>query len=60
MSELKGQPGELRMTVSITRKATGLTETYELVGHTTPEQDEQLKELTNGCDPQHGGEKRGD
>lgn len=60
MNDIAGKPGELRMTVSITRKATGEVETYELVGHATPEQDEQLKELTNGCDTQHGGEKRGD
>ena len=32
MSNLQGQPGELRMTMQVTRKATGLTETVELVG----------------------------
>lgn len=38
MSEhaLKGVPGELRLTLSITRKATGKTETVELVGHHDP------------------------
>lgn len=30
--ELSGQVGELRATVTITRKATGKVETYELVG----------------------------
>lgn len=38
MRELKGQGGELRATIQITRKATGKVETYELVGRTTPEQ----------------------
>jgi hypothetical protein len=37
MNELKGQPGELRMTIHITRKATGKVETVELVGHSDPE-----------------------
>lgn len=60
MNEIKGKPGELRATVTIIRKATGKVETYELIGHATPEQDEQLKELTHGCDPQHGGPRRGD
>lgn len=42
MSDLKGQGGELRATIHITRKATGITETVELVGRTTPEQHEQI------------------
>ena len=37
MSELKGQPGEVHMTIEITRAATGKVETYELVGHVDPE-----------------------
>jgi hypothetical protein len=41
-NEVKAQPAQLRMTVSITRKATGKVETYELVGNpyppTAPEQ----------------------
>lgn len=44
MSELQGTPGELRATISITRKATGKVETYELVGHVTAEQEQQLLE----------------
>ena len=32
MSELKGPIGELAFTVSIKRKATGLTDTYQMVG----------------------------
>ena len=52
MSDLKGQPGELRMTIQITRKATGKTETVELVGKVTPE---EKKEQTDGGDAQHSG-----
>lgn len=32
MPELEGQPGELRITLEITRAATGETETVELIG----------------------------
>ncbi len=51
--DLSGTGGEVRMTVHITRKATGKTETVELVGRTTPEQHGQImnelnKEQTNG------------
>ena len=45
MNALVGQGGELKMTLQITRKATGKTETVELVGRTTPEQHEQIKDL---------------
>lgn len=41
-NNLEGQEAELHMTVQITRKATGLVETYELVGNTTVEQAEAL------------------
>ena len=34
---LKGQPGELRATITITRKATGKKETFEIVGKADPE-----------------------
>jgi hypothetical protein len=45
MIALQGQPGELRFTLEITRKATGKVETIEMVGHIqpappTPEQQE--------------------
>lgn len=45
MSELKGSGGELRAVVQITRKATGKTETVELVARTTPEQHEAMKDF---------------
>lgn len=34
---MKGQPGELRATIHVTRKDTGKVETFELVGHSDPE-----------------------
>lgn len=57
MADIAGQPAELRFTLEITRAATGEKETVEMVGHVnlTPEQIEQLKESTDGSDPQHGG-----
>ena len=42
MNELSGKGGELRATVTVTRKATGAVETYELVGQTTPEEHAEL------------------
>jgi hypothetical protein len=50
MAELVGQPGELRFTVEIKRKATGKTETYELIG----------KVNGDGGDALDGGKKRRD
>jgi hypothetical protein len=52
MPELTGQPGELRATVHVTRKATGKVETYELVGHVMP-QAEDPKEKSDGGNAQH-------
>lgn len=40
MAELVGQMGELRMTIEVTRAATGKTETYELIGTPLQEEDE--------------------
>lgn len=52
MIELKGQEGELAFTVSITRKDTGKTEEYQLVGRITEDQlNELTQENTNGCNP---------
>lgn len=51
MSNLGGQIGELRMTLQITRKATGAVEEVELVGYLD---EEKLKELQNGSDPLNG------
>lgn len=48
MNDLVGKPGELRMTIHITRKETGETETHELVGTVIPEE-------KDGDDPQHSG-----
>lgn len=49
--------GELRFTLEIKRKETGKVEKVELVGFLD---EDQLKELQNGSDSQHGSEKRGD
>jgi hypothetical protein len=43
-SSLQGQPGELRMTIEIKRKKTGMVETVELVGHADPEKLKQIIE----------------
>ena len=54
MSNLTGQPGELRFTVQVTRAATGETETYELIGYIgTDEQPTEDNE--NGSDPLDSG-----
>lgn len=45
-TKIEAQPAVLRATISITRKATGLVETYELVGTPAPE----LKEPDHGSD----------
>tara|TARA_R110000868_G_scaffold59761_2_gene183367 strand:- start:20446 stop:20619 length:174 start_codon:yes stop_codon:yes gene_type:complete len=55
--ELQGQVGELRLTLQITRAATGKTETVELVGFVD---EEKLKELQHGSNPLDGGAQRSD
>ena len=52
LSALKGQVGELRMTVEITRKDTGKVDVVELVGTVTDDTD---KEQGDGSHAQHGG-----
>ena len=44
MIELAGSPGELRFTLEITRAATGETETVELIGKITPDEEEKETE----------------
>jgi hypothetical protein len=46
MNDLVGQPGVMHATIHITRKATGKTETYQIVG--TPVDQEQTKEEIDG------------
>jgi len=48
MSDLQGQPAELRIVLQITRAATGKTEEVELTGRIEPNKEE------NGNDTQHG------
>lgn len=57
MIELNGQPGELRLTLQITRKATGKVEEIELVGFID---EDKLKEIQNGSNALDGGPQRGD
>lgn len=52
MTQLDGQIGELRMTVQVTRKDTGIVDTYDLVGFLD---EDQLKELQNGSDTLDSG-----
>jgi len=40
--DLKPVPGELRATIHVKRKDTGITETFEIIGHSDPE---KLKEI---------------
>lgn len=42
-NNLQSQPAQLKMTVSITRKATGKVETYELFGTPLPAEPEEPK-----------------
>jgi len=57
MPELGGQVGELRFTLQIVRKETGLTDTVELVGYLD---EEKLKELQNGSNTFDGSTERSD
>jgi len=54
MPELNGQVGELHITLQITRKNTGITETVELTGKIADSQIE-TKGVENGSDTQHSG-----
>ncbi len=55
MSELKGQLGELKMTVQITRKDTGKVDEVELTSRINDQETHEklLKEYGNGSHPQH-------
>ncbi len=56
MSELKGKPGELSFIVTIKRAATGLEETYQMVGHVLPaSQSPEPKESKDDSHPQRSG-----
>jgi hypothetical protein len=57
MPELSGQVGELRFTLQIVRKETGLTDTVELVGYLD---EEKLKELQNGSNSLDSSAQRRD
>ena len=44
MIELEGKPAEVHFTIQVKRAATGLTETYQMVGHVVPEPDPNVGE----------------
>lgn len=46
MSDVKGVEGEVRFTLSITRKETGLAESYEMVGHVVSCEPPVVEEIT--------------
>lgn len=60
MSNLVGQPGEITMTMTITRAGTGKVEEFNLIGKVTAEEADALgltpsptteKEADDGCNP---------
>lgn len=55
MIELKGPPGELHFTLTVTRAATGKVETFEMVGHADPEELKKILGAQDGSDSQHSG-----
>ena len=48
--QMKGEPGEVRFTVSITRASTGLTDHFDVIGTLLPCEDSD-----DGCDPHDRG-----
>lgn len=50
MSNLQGQPGELRMTIEVKRAATGKVDTFELVGHADPEKLQEIVDAEKAKD----------
>jgi hypothetical protein len=63
MNSLVGSPGELTMTMTITRKDTGKVEEFQVIGKVTAEEAEALGLTTSPTEseadderyPQHGG-----
>lgn len=59
MNQLVGSPGELTMTMTITRADTGKVEEFQVIGKVTSEEAEALglttspteKEADDGCNP---------
>jgi hypothetical protein len=47
MNELKPEPPELAFTVTVTRKATGKVETFDMVGHVISQP--EIKENDDDC-----------
>lgn len=51
MIDLLSQPAELKFTLEITRAATGLKETVEMVGHVIPLPEDNQLEIEDGSNP---------
>ncbi len=54
MSDLIAPPAEISFTVTVKRAATGIEETFNMVGHVESIQPE-VKESSNVCDPHDSG-----
>ena len=50
MNDLQGQVGEVRMTIHIKRAATGETETHELIGKISAQDEQDTQESDLGSD----------
>lgn len=55
MIALEGEKAELRFTLEITRADTGKVETFEMVGHTDPEELKKLLGANNGSNTLDSG-----
>ena len=55
MSDLKGKPGEVHMTLQIKRKATGKVEEVHVVGTVVNQEKPFLEEARNGSHTLNGG-----
>jgi len=55
MIELTGERAELRFTLEIKRADTGKVETYEMVGHSDPEELKKLIGADNGSNSLDSG-----
>ena len=60
MIQLAGEKAELRFTLEIKRAATGLVETYEMVGHVDPDELQKLVGAENGSNTLDSSAQRSD
>ncbi len=48
--QMNGEPGEVRLTLTVTRAQTGVSEQFDVIGVLTP-----CEDLPNGCNPHDSG-----